>query len=73
MRNYIDQLLSLYSPEQIILVENQNVELYCDKNNTITAFVNQKAHQKENQNIQYCHQLMKKMLVGCHYIHFQSM
>lgn len=70
MRNYIDQLLSLYSPEQIILVENQNVELYCDKNNTITAFVNQKAHQKENQNIQYCHQLMKKMLVGCHYIPF---
>lgn len=70
MQYYIHQLRSLYSLKEIVLVENQNVPLYCDKKNVTIAFRNQEQYKKENQNIQYCYQLMQKALHGCHHIPF---
>ncbi len=68
MQYYVEQLLTLYPLEQIILLENWNVDLHYDGKRTIQAYNNQAEFERENKNIKYCHQLMKKMLKGCHYI-----
>lgn len=68
MRYYVNQLLSLYSLDQIILLEDWNVPLHYDGKQNIQAYDKQAQFEQENKNIKYCHQLMKKMLKGCHYI-----
>ena len=68
MQYYIDQLLSVYPLEQIILIENKNVNLQCDKNKIVQAFEDRDSYLRENENITRCYQLMKQMLQGCHHI-----
>lgn len=69
---YVDQLLSIYQEEQIILVEAENAYLKYDKNQNITAFSAQwQASYKEHDfRIKKMFSMLRERLKGAHLIPF---
>lgn len=68
MSFYINKLLSIYPSEKIILIENKNAFLKCNKDGEINIFTNLKEYILENKRMEKCYNLMKNMLKGCHII-----
>jgi hypothetical protein len=72
LKAYASKLLTIYSPEQIILCEHQHSRLYV-KGGKIGAFKDfDKKWGMRDQFVAYCHGVLKRELKGCHVIGYLS-
>lgn len=65
---YVDEILSIYPVEKIVLVENKNADLSYDGDKEIDIFLDRKDILLENQRMLRCFNILKDMLKGCHII-----
>ncbi len=70
LKKYAEKILEIYKPSQIILCNHLNSQLVNKKGRYIRIFNNIRAINEKNDYIDFCFNVMKNYLFGCHVIDY---